>query len=531
VLTTGVGVAVVGAGGWGVNHVRAWSRLGHLRLVCDKDPARLAAARQIAEGVDVTSDIGDVLRREDINVVVLATPAVTHASLATRVLEAGQNVLVEKPLAVHLAEAEKLVATADRVGRLLAVGHVLEYHPAVLRLRELVQEGALGRVRYVYSNRLNFGKVRTEESSLWSFAPHDLALCLRMLGTLPDLVTCQGGSYLSAGVADVTLMGMAFPDGVRAHVFVSWLHPFKEQRFVVIGERQMAVFDDTASWAEKLVLYPHEVNWRGGRVPEARRAEGTPVPLDPAEPLLEECRQFALAVSTGTPILTDGASALDVLRILDAGERSMAAGGIPQSPRPEAQRHCNSTVWVHPTAAVDAGAVIGDDTRIWHHVHVMGGVKIGAKCSLGQNVFVAKDVRIGNGVKIQNNVSVFEGVTIEDDVFCGPSMVFTNVINPRASVERKHEYRSTLVKRGASLGANCTVLCGTVIGAYALVGAGAVVTRDVPDYAIAVGVPARQRGWVCTCGVKISFKDSPETTCTACARRYELSGDTINPLG
>ncbi|MEJ7766077.1 MAG: Gfo/Idh/MocA family oxidoreductase, partial [Acidimicrobiales bacterium] len=412
-------IAVVGAGAWGMNHVRAWSRLGHLRLVCDSDPQRLAEAQEVAPEADVAKTIQEVLSRDDIDSVVVATPAVTHAELAVAALRAGKHVLVEKPLATRLADAEAVVAAADEAGRTLLVGHVLEYHPAVLKLRQLIDAGALGRLRYVYSNRLNFGKVRTEESSLWSFAPHDLALCYRMVGALPETVTCQGASYLSSGITDVTLMSMVFPEGVQAHVFVSWLHPFKEQRFVVVGERQMAVFDDTAPWDAKLVLYAHEVSWREGRAPEARKAEGTPVAVEPAEPLMEECRHFAEAISSGSPVLTDGRSAMGVLRMLDAAERSMAAGGARQQVTLVAGHD-----GVDPTASVDEGAEIGDGTRVWHHTHVMAGARIGRGCTLGQNVFVGRGVRIGNGVKIQNNVSVFEGVELEDDVFCGPSMVF-----------------------------------------------------------------------------------------------------------
>jgi UDP-2-acetamido-3-amino-2,3-dideoxy-glucuronate N-acetyltransferase len=520
----GLRLAVIGCGGWGINHVRAWHRLGVLTVVCDPDAARRAAAVAEAPGIEPYADVDAVLSRDDVDAVVLATPAVTHASLAIAAVQAGKHVLVEKPLAVTLAEAQAVVEAAERSGRVLMVGHVLEYHPAVLRLRQLVEEGVLGRLRYVYSNRLNFGKVRIEENSLWSFAPHDLALFNRIVGTMPDTVSCQGGSYLSPGVADVTLMSLSFPGGVQGHVFVSWLHPFKEQRFVVVGEKQMAVFDDTAPWPEKLVLYGHQVSWRGGRVPEARRAEGVAVELEPAEPLLEECKAFIHAATEGERVLTDGASALSVLRMLDAGERSMATGGHPQ----RLSQAALDDVSVHPTAIVEEGASLGAGTRVWHHAHVMAGARVGKRCSLGKNVFLGRGARIGDGVKIQNNVSVYEGVELEDGVFCGPSMVFTNVINPRAEVERKDEYRPTLVRHGASLGANCTIVCGVTIGRYALVGAGAVVTRDVPDFAIVTGVPARRTGWVCMCGVRLPDPDgaSEGVVCAECGSRYieEVSG-------
>jgi UDP-2-acetamido-3-amino-2,3-dideoxy-glucuronate N-acetyltransferase len=179
---------------------------------------------------------------------------------------------------------------------------------------------------------------------------------------------------------------------------------------------------------------------------------------------------------------------------------------------------------VHPTAIIDDGATIGAGTRVWHWTHVCGGARIGAHCSLGQNVYIGNHVIIGNNVKIQNNVSVYDNVTLEDDVFCGPSMVFTNVYNPRADVPRKHEYRDTHVKRGATLGANCTIVCGVTIGAYAFVGAGAVINRNAPDYALMVGVPARQIGWISRHGERLDLPltGAGETRCPATGESYRL---------
>lgn len=182
---------------------------------------------------------------------------------------------------------------------------------------------------------------------------------------------------------------------------------------------------------------------------------------------------------------------------------------------------------IHPTAIVDEGARIGDETRVWHWVHVCGGARIGEKCSLGQNVFVGNDVVIGNNVKIQNNVSVYDAVSLEDDVFCGPSMVFTNVYNPRASVSRKDEYRKTTVRKGATLGANSTIVCGTTIGEHAFVAAGAVVNRDVPAYALMMGVPARRRGWMCSCG--LTLQGTGDVSCE-CGLRYSIDEATCRPL-
>ncbi|MFN2637298.1 MAG: acyltransferase [Gemmatimonadaceae bacterium] len=184
---------------------------------------------------------------------------------------------------------------------------------------------------------------------------------------------------------------------------------------------------------------------------------------------------------------------------------------------------------IHESAYVDEGARIGDDTRVWHFCHVMGGSVIGERCSLGQNVVVMKGVRIGNNVKIQNNVSVYEGVELEDDVFCGPSMVFTNVINPRSAISRKNEYKPTRVRRGATIGANATIICGVTLGEYAFIGAGSVVTRDVGAYELVVGVPAKKAGWMCRCGERLPDKN-PEL-CKVCGTRYKLEGKELRRIG
>ncbi|MBA3338840.1 MAG: N-acetyltransferase [Gemmatimonadaceae bacterium] len=187
----------------------------------------------------------------------------------------------------------------------------------------------------------------------------------------------------------------------------------------------------------------------------------------------------------------------------------------------------DASAFVHESAYVDEGAVLGAGTKVWHFCHVLSGAVIGAGCSLGQNVVVMNGTRLGDNVKVQNNVSIYEGVELEDDVFCGPSMVFTNVMNPRSHVSRKNEYRRTLVRRGASIGANATIVCGTSIGAYAFIGAGAVVSRDVPAFALMVGVPARRLGWMCQCGVRLEMQ--PQIRCAACSMEYDLVGEELRP--
>jgi UDP-2-acetamido-3-amino-2,3-dideoxy-glucuronate N-acetyltransferase len=494
-------IAVVGHGYWGKNLVRNFHELGALHVVCDERAEALDAARARYPQTKLSSSYTDLLLDPGVSGIVLATPAVRHFEMARCALLAGKDVFVEKPLALEVAEGAELVDIAAKSGRILMVGHILQYHPAVRELKRLIASGTLGRVEYIYSNRLNIGKIRSEENILWSFAPHDISVLLALLGEEPKSVSCEGGSYLNQDVPDVTLSQFEFANGVRAHVFVSWLHPFKEQRLIVVGSEQMAVFDDTA--ADKLVLYPHRVEWKD-RVPTAVKAEAVPVTLASEEPLRNECREFLDCIESRRTPLTDGREGLRVLIVLRACQQALGqvkthpAAGAPAPELP---------YFIHPTAIVDRPCEIGAGTKIWHFSHVLSGAKIGQRCIFGQNCQVAGDTVIGNNVKVQNNVSIYSGAVIEDDVFLGPSCVLTNVTNPRSQVNRHSIYEKTIIRRGATIGANATVVCGTQLGRYSFIAAGAVVTRDVPDYALMAGNPARRIGWMSRHGHRLIDPD------------------------
>jgi UDP-2-acetamido-3-amino-2,3-dideoxy-glucuronate N-acetyltransferase len=513
-------VAVIGSGYWGKNLVRVFHELGSLACVCDTRESALEEVR-LKYGVPTARDYLSLLNDTSIDAVLIAAPAAQHFELAKQALEHRKDVYVEKPLALRSSEGEELVKLAAARQRILMVGHILEYHPAILELHRLIREGELGRIQYIHSSRLNLGKLRTEENILWSFAPHDISAILFLLGEEPIQLAAHGGTYLNPQIADTTLTTCSFKSGVKAHIFVSWLHPFKEQKLAIVADRKMAVFDDVEP-ERKLVLYSHRIDWRD-RVPVAHKEVGEVVPLLKAEPLKLECQHFLDCVVSRERPRTHGETGVRVLKVLEACEESLRRNGQPVElgvARPN--------YFAHPTAVIDQPCEIGEGTKIWHFSHIMAGSRLGPRCNLGQNVVISPGVKIGSNVKIQNNVSVYTGCELEGDVFCGPSMVFTNVTNPRSHIVRRDEYKRTLVKRGASLGANCTVVCGITIGRYAFVAAGAVANRDIPDYALVAGVPAKQIGWMCYCGVRLPAGEQVE--CTACNRLYRITVGTCTEI-
>ncbi len=523
-------VAIIGCGYWGKELIRNYHDLGALKLICDKDEASLATLSGQYTDVETCNAVADVLTRKDINGVVISSPTKTHFKMAHEALLAGKHVFVEKPLALCAKESEILIALASERKKILMVGHLLQYHPVFTHLKEMATAGELGRINYIYSHRLNLGKIRREENILWSFAPHDISMILSLAKEQPGSVMTTGGNYLHQEIADVTTTHLEFPSGLRAHIFVSWLHPFKDQKLVVIGERKMAVFDDTQSWNEKLLLYSHEIHWKN-HMPVPAKADPERIDIPEEEPLRVECRHFLECLINGKEPITDGQEGLRVLNILNASQASLNAGGKKIDLNAAAEgatpggAHASPKYFVHPTAVIDNNVTIGEGTKIWHFTHILYGSKVGGKCNLGQNVMVGPHVIMGNNCKLQNNVSVYQGVTLEDGVFCGPSMVFTNVYNPRAGIQKMDQVRPTLVKKGATIGANATIVCGVILGRYSFIGAGALVNKNVADYAVVVGNPARQIGWVCECGERLT----EDLDCLACGQAYVKKAGRLEP--
>ena len=314
-------IAVVGCGHWGKNLVRNFFELGSLASVCDPNTG---LAQKYADQYSVKNcSFAEVISDHSIQGVVLAVPAPLHASMAIESMIAGKHVYVEKPLAMNNLEAEDMIASAEKNGVQLMVGHLLQYHPIFIALRNLVESGETGDLQYIYSNRLSFGKVRSEEDVIWSFAPHDISMILSLVGYEPEIVRTESASILQTGIADTAIVHLEFKPDLKAHISVSWLHPDKEQKLVVVGKEAMAIFDDTKPWSEKLAVYRHVVLSSAG-LPSLEKSEVEYIEVSQSEPLRNECEHFMDVVSGVIPPLTNGNEGLSVLKVLSAASESQA---------------------------------------------------------------------------------------------------------------------------------------------------------------------------------------------------------------
>lgn len=315
-------IGLIGAGAWGKNHLRNLYNLGVLKTVLESSEDIISLRKKEFPDAEYVQDLDSILKDKEIGGVVIASPAETHFDLTEKCLLAGKDVLVEKPLALKVEEGEELVRIASKNKRILMVGHILQYHSAVIKLKEMIDNGELGKIRYIYSNRLNIGKLRTEENVLWSFAPHDISLIVMFMdGEEPHKVEAHGGSYINKDIYDTTMTTVEFKNGVKGHVFVSWLHPFKEQKLVVVGSEKMVVFDDISK--EKLFIYPHKIRWQKGKLPIAEKVDYTTVDLELLQPLEEELKHFIDCIKTRKNPKTDGKEGLTVLKVLEQAQSKL----------------------------------------------------------------------------------------------------------------------------------------------------------------------------------------------------------------
>ncbi len=314
-------IGLIGVGYWGKNLLRNLNSLDVLVGCYDSSPNQLKELSNEYPDISYFNNLDIFLNDKNIKAVCIATPASTHNEIVIKVLNAGKHVFVEKPMCLDVSQAENIIKLAEQLNLKIMVGHLLLYHPAFIALSKIIKEQRLGKLRYLYSTRLSLGKFRKEENALWSFAPHDISMILSLVENDPLKVDAFGGSYLSDSVADTSLTLLKFPSNIMAHIFVSWLHPYKDQRLIIIGDKAMAVFQDTIPGPEKLMIYKHKAEW-DGELPLIEKAKGEPIPYDQAlEPLKEECKAFIDLVLYNKNVPSDAYEGLRVLKILNEADR------------------------------------------------------------------------------------------------------------------------------------------------------------------------------------------------------------------
>lgn len=513
---------IVGAGRWGINHISTAHQLGLLCAVVDCDPVALDRSKQTLPDHPPShfyTTLSTALQAHLRAAVIVATPPITHFAIACEAIASKRHVLVEKPLCDTFAHARELVQMASDARVCLMVDHLLQYSVHHCRLLQLIRSGFVGDVTRVKMTRVNFGTVRTEENVLWSFTPHDVSVLLAICGNeVPNSVACVGQRVVSCGIEDYVDMSLRFESGVQAQIEASWMHPLKERRLVVYGTKGAVILNEAMpdpnapklqgfKWSAKrksdgsaVVIEKQEQDL----VTSLREATGDPNGLHSGAekpPLLAAIEHFLECVESNATPITDGNEGTRVLQVLQAAKESLEKDGVTILLSTGSQ--C-SNVFVHPTAVVDSGAVLGPGSKVWHFSHVMPGAKLGSACNIGQNVYIGGKAVLGRNVKVQNNVSIYDAVNIDDDVFLGPSCVLTNVKTPRSHISRKHAFEPTIINKGVTVGANATVICGVKLGQYCFIGAGAVVTKDIPPHALVYGNPATLHGWVSTTGVKLA---------------------------
>lgn len=477
-------LGLIGGGYWGKNLIREFNKIGFLSMICEINDTLIETYMKDYPHITITKNWEEMLN-SNITAVCISLPAEMHYRYAIDALNKDKDVYIEKPITLDIKEAEELILLAKQKNKILMVGHLLHYHSAVIKIKEILP--TLGKIKQITANRFNLGIFRTYENVLWSFAPHDISVILSLCNELPDWVICNGTGALTSNIHDITNSIMMIND-IYVNINVSWLNPYKEQKMTIVCEKGMILFDDMSD--NKLKIYKDYLKWSNNVNPSpvANKTDAIIIELDNITPLENECRHFMECCIKRNKPITDGEEGLRVLKVLDMLSQSLKTGNkiIPS-------KH---NYFAHETAIIDDGASIGEGTKIWHYSHICKGAIIGKNCNIGQNVFIAGGAIIGDNCKVQNNVSIYAGVKAGNYVFFGPSCVLTNDINPRGMHSKNGQYIETIIEDGVTLGANCTIVCGNRLGQHSLIGAGAVICKDVQPYNVMVGNPAKSIGTI-----------------------------------
>lgn len=448
-------VCVLGCGYWGSNLIRDFYNLDVLSCICDTNADFLQKHKE-RYNVDTYTDFDEALQHCDS--VVIALPAMLHHKFAKQALLNNKDVFVEKPITLDISEAEELIKISKERNKILMVGHIMLYNPAISKIKEYIHK--IGNIRYIKSNRLGLGKIRKDGNVLWSFSPHDLSIIVNILNIVDvDKVTVDNVQMTKITNGDICNITMKYND-INIDINLSWLSPYKEHKLIITGDRGSILFDDINK--RLTIMELEDANIENKKQYDIEFSKELPLTL--------ECKHFIDCCISRIEPLSSGLDGLNIIKLIHRCDKQ-------------------DNIFIHPTSTVDNGAIIGNNTKIWHYSHICSGAIIGQNCSIGQNCYI-DSVKLGDNCKLQNNVSLYKGLEIGNNVFFGPSCVFTNDKIPRCKYPKNGKYIKTIIEDDVSIGANATIICGIKLGKGCLIGSGSVVTKDVEPYTIVFGNPS-----------------------------------------
>ncbi len=529
-------IAVIGCGKLAKELIKVFNELGVLKSVCDANISNLSCHDENLNNLQTSTSFDDILMDPSITGIVIAHPFENHGDLARKALIAKKHVYLCRPLVVVDETKKELLSLAKMHNRILMVGKNLSKYPAYTFLKEIVSSGELGTLKSIYSSRLSTGAIGHDENILWSFSPQYISMIIGLAGQMPEFVAATGANYYHSNMADLTSSFMHFPSGLRAHSFVSWLHSEKEQKLVLVGDKKIAVFHHKQTPGQKLYIYPHQISW-DTNIPVPQKTKADIVNIYPNELLHDDCQSFLNKITDQSTYAEISKEGEHVLEVLNASQLSANQDGkkiyLSRDQHP---------IKGYATSPVFDPLLMEDRVgKIITFVDIKKSLKPEFMASYQfqddiQRASQENEVSFlpfqhltedGKGCRINNNISIYKDLILESELHNHSSQDFSTTHAEDSLTSARNDVQLTIIKKGATLGANCTIARGRTVGEYAYVGAGAVVLDDVPAHALVVGNPAKIKGWLCRCGNRLRFSRDDKSSCASCLFRYIVEEDDI----
>ncbi len=529
-------IAIIGCGRLAKELIETFYDLGVLKIICDTNNNDLSWYKKHFDNLQTNTSYDEILDDNSITGVVIAHPFENHGDIARKALLARKHVYLCRPLVIVDKTKKELLSLAKKQKRIVMIGKNLHNYPVFPLLKEMVSSGELGTLKYIHANRLSTGTIKEDENILWSFSPQDISLIIGLAGQMPEFVAATGANFYHSNMADLTSSFMHFPTGLRAHIFVSWLHSEKEHKLVVVGDKKIAVFQDQKTPIQKLHIYPHQISW-DTNIPVPQKSKAEIINIYPNELLKEDCDNFLQIINGQRDYADNGNEGKQVLDVLNASQLSINQDGkkiyLAQTLGKE-KGYATSPIFDPPQMEDRIGKIITlvdvkNSPRLEKHmVNNPFQKSIPPNSHKTEMSFLPfqRLTQDGKGCRINNNISIYKDLILESELFNPSSQSFSATTQHFLANDPK-KVQLTIIKKGATLGANCTIARGKTIGEYAYVGAGAVVLEDVPAHALVVGNPAKIKGWLCRCGNRLRFSRDNKSSCASCLFRYIVEEDDI----